>query len=182
MNSETKPLDLYEIYALVKKFHAKYKNAPIEHILLIQNDGTHVEKSGDAGSVDFTTYISKTVGGGLIHNHPNGGAFSPDDIRTCGLLQLSWMVATTKDGFYIITANNWRNYIGLYKSAVQKYKKALKDLRVNTIVQLIKHIKNGGDASSFDENAIEEEFKKKWDKFLKHSCCLRALSFKFIPL
>lgn len=75
-----------ELTKIVQNIEDKIKDSPVEHAVVIDNNGKVVlSKTGDRTSVDFSwDEVEKMKGAIVTHNHPNLG-WGKDDARSKGL-------------------------------------------------------------------------------------------------
>lgn len=88
--------------ATVKNVVRKIANLKNEQRFIVDKEGNIIGSArGDKHSVGMTLgeLRDKMPGNVAVHNHPEGGTFSPDDLKTFGLRAVESVVAT-KDGTY----------------------------------------------------------------------------------
>lgn len=86
----------------IKNLVRKTAGLKKEQRFIVDKDGNIIGSAkGDKHSVGMTLgeLRDKMPGNVAVHNHPDGGTFSPDDLRTFGLRAVESVVAT-KDGTY----------------------------------------------------------------------------------
>ena len=83
----------------------KYMNHPFEHGYAIGLDGTILDEGRD-GTNDMCEIVN-AQNAITIHNHPDGGVPSPQDIRMVGSTNGYMMICYDRSRMYILRKMNW---------------------------------------------------------------------------
>lgn len=131
-NGKDRTKDLFPAYANVRiksktlegamnEFHERFANADHEWAYEVDRQGyVHQYKEGNKSSVAIS---GKNKDNMILHNHPNGGAFSDGDLISVSLGNERGIVASGKNGDYIFQKNG-----GHFKAA--EFVKAVKNAKM----------------------------------------------------
>lgn len=87
----------------IKQFRNKHQNSGIEHLMILDTDGFVSQYNhGERSSVGWVQTRS-TKNGLVVHNHPSSSHFSDTDLLNLSTTSTRGVVATTKQGYYMVT-------------------------------------------------------------------------------
>jgi hypothetical protein len=86
-----------------KSIEDEIANDSVEHLVVIGKDGNIYRSKGGLDNVDTNDEQRKNVvGGTIVHNHPEGGSFSPEDLFSFNNSGAKNMVLVDKQNRYEI--------------------------------------------------------------------------------
>lgn len=113
----------------IQEFRNKHQNSGTEHMIMVDKNG--FVSQYNHGGKHSVGWMDNAKDGMVIHNHPSGGHFSDTDMLNLSHTQTRGVVATTKQGYYLLEkgthfkANEWTKAVNGAKMTGTDYNDAM---------------------------------------------------------